>query len=138
MAKNSTPDGRVASIVTVRPTRNVDIAFAEALYLGTMLPLLTALGRGDANGLRARFAQGYRPKDSRVPQVSETDVGWFQLSTGTAGFHLDQLHLLPAWRRRGIGSVLIGRILRRAGRAGAAGAELRHTRNACGRADRPR
>lgn len=118
MAKNPTPAGRVGADVTTRPIRKADVAFAEALYLATMLPLLTDLGRGNVDLLRARFAQGYRPKRSRIPQVSGTDVGWLQLSTGSAGYHLDQLHLLPAWRRLGIGSVLIGRILRRAGRAG--------------------
>ena len=118
--KNPTPSNHVIPFdLKLRPARKKDAAFAEALYLLTMLPLLTALGLGDEQRLRARFAQGYKRECSKIACIIPADVGWIQLSKTSTGFHLDQLHLIPEWRGHGIGSYLIEAMLQRAGKAGA-------------------
>ena len=104
----------VLSEVNLRPARNDDKSLAQSLYLQTMLPLLRALGRGDEDGLVRRFQQGYRQDSSQFVQVKGADVGWMQVSADIAGLHLDQLHLLPGWRGRGIGSHLLAGLLTRA------------------------
>lgn len=104
--------------MSLRPARDEDTAFAEALYLQTMMPLLTALGLGDEDRLRHRFLQGYKPAFSEVVQVQGADIGWMQVSAGSAGLHLDQLHLVPGWRGRGIGRHLLAGLLDRATTAG--------------------
>lgn len=104
--------------IRLRPARASDRAFAEQLYLDTMLPLLTALGQGDVESLRARFARGYDQGRSRIVAAAGAGVGWIQVSPFPTGQHVDQLHLLPDWRGRGIGTVLLRRLLAHATRAG--------------------
>lgn len=103
--------------VSLRTACDEDRVFAEMLYLQTMLPLLTALGLGDEGRLRIRFLHGYKPACSRFAQVDGVDIGWIQISTGSAGLHLDQLHLAVGWRGRGIGGQLLAALLARAAAA---------------------
>ncbi len=84
----------------------------------TMLPLLTALGFGDEERLAMRFLQGYRQGCSQFVQVQGADVGWMQVSARPSVLHLDQLHLVPGWRGRGIGSHLLAGLLDRAAETG--------------------
>lgn len=107
------------SAIRLRRARAADRPFAEALYFGTMLPLLSRLGFGDPVALRSRFDRGWSSKRSRIVRSAATDIGWMQVSPWATGLHLDQLHLVANWRDRGIGSVLIARLLARAGRMGA-------------------
>ena len=106
------------SAIHLRAARDDDTGLAQLLYLETMLPLLTALGRGDENRLKTRFIKGYRPDCSHFIQVGEADIGWIQVSSGPSGLHLDQLHLVRGWRGRGIGTSLLGDLLDRVTRAG--------------------
>ena len=107
-----------APAVSLRAARDEDTAFAEALYLQTMMPLLTALGLCDEGRLRTRFRHGYKPACSQFVQAQRTDIGWMQVSANSAGLHLDQLHLVPGWRGRGIGRHLLAGLLDRARTAG--------------------
>lgn len=100
--------------VRLRSAREGDAGFAEALYVETMMPLLAALGLGDEGRLRTRFARGYQPDCSQYVQVDGRDIGWIQVSTQPTGLHLDQLHLIPGWRNRGVGSYLLAGLLHRA------------------------
>ena len=79
-----------------------------------MVPLLEALHLGDEGRLRTRFLQGYKPACSQFPQVQGQDIGWIQVSDVPTGLHLDQLHLIPSWRGRGIGGRLVISLLVRA------------------------
>jgi ribosomal protein S18 acetylase RimI-like enzyme len=81
-----------------------------------MLPLLTALGRGERADIEARFEQGYRRDFSRIVRAAATDAGWIQVSPTASGLHLDQIHLGPQWCGLGIGSMLLRRLLARAHR----------------------
>lgn len=121
-ASNVSEDGPVVlSEVDLRPARDDDKSLAQSLYLQTMLPLLEALGRGDEDGLIRRFRHGYRQDCSQFVQVKGADVGWMQVSADSAGLHIDQLHLLPGWRGRGIGSHLLAGLF---GRAAATGSSI--------------
>lgn len=112
-------DGPLApTAIRLRAARDDDRGLAQTLYLQTMLPLLTALGRGDADRLTVRFLTGYRRDCSQVVQVRGTDIGWMQVTAGPSGLHLDQLHLVPGWRGRGIGSHLLGDLLDRVANTG--------------------
>ena len=100
--------------VELRSVRKQDRSFAESLYLQTMLPLLTALGLGDEDRLRARFQGGFKPRRSKIACFSEEDLGWIQVSSTAHQFHLDQLHLLAQWRGQGIGTFLLASLIVRA------------------------
>ena len=100
--------------VTLRPVRDDDLPFVEALYLATTEPLMKALGRWDRPVAQARVARSLRHHPSRILTDGGIDIGWLQVSQKPSGFHLNQVHLLPSYRNRGIGSCLIRRVLERA------------------------
>ncbi|MCW6506783.1 GNAT family N-acetyltransferase [Lichenifustis flavocetrariae] len=79
-----------------------------------MLPLLTALGLGDEDRLRARFSRGFKPRCSKIACISKEDLGWIQVSSTKRRFHLDQLHLHAQWRGQGIGTFLLTSLTARA------------------------
>lgn len=88
------------------------------LYTATMEPLLAALQVGHAESILTRFSRTYNCRCSKIVTAAAAEIGWIQVSSAATGFHLDQLHIVPGWRGRGIGTALVGRLLARAGRAG--------------------
>ncbi|HUF55359.1 MAG TPA: GNAT family N-acetyltransferase [Thermohalobaculum sp.] len=103
--------------VTLRRARPGDFAFAEALYLSSTRPLLTALGAWDEEGARTRLRAAFDRHPPLVIRADGEDVGWVQVSVRPGAIHLHQIHLDDAWRNRGIGSRLIGDIMRAARKA---------------------
>ncbi len=104
------------SSYSLRRARAPDSAFAERLYAASMAPLLGAVDAWDeAEGL-AKFRQHFHLKDTRIIMVEGASAGFFQLVAAPDGFELRQLHLLPEYRNRGIGSRIIRRLQRQARR----------------------
>lgn len=104
--------------ITLRPALAADLAFCKTLYSDTMVPLLTALDTERGEAIQARFLRSYDRRRSTIIGTAATSIGWMQVSRTATGLHLDQLHLSPGWRGRGIGGALVSRLLARAGRAG--------------------
>lgn len=103
--------------ITLRPARKADYAFAEALYLSSTRPLLTALGAWDEEGARTRLRAAFDRHPPLVICADGKKVGWVQVSVRPGAMHLHQIHLSEACRNRGIGTGLIGDIMRAARQA---------------------
>lgn len=109
---------KAASGISFRPARPDDYDFATELYLGSAKPLLTALGLWDADRIIARFRQAYNIEQTRVIRLDGSDIGWMQVSESAERLHLHQLHIVPQFQNRGIGTRLIRAIQGRARRKG--------------------
>ena len=116
MSASARRDG--APEASLHPARDEDFEFAIALYLESTKPLLIALGRWDAERIRARFADDFKSERAQVIRADGRDIGWMQVSENGEGLHLDQLHLVEEFRNLGIGTRLIQELLERGRRSG--------------------
>ena len=96
----------------LRPARPPDYYFALTLYLDGAKRHLSKIGRWDAPRLRVRFRNGYKQAQTQIICLGEKAVGWMQVVEHVGRLYLRQLHLIPAYRRQGIGTRLIKELLR--------------------------
>jgi GNAT superfamily N-acetyltransferase len=97
----------------LRPAKPHDYSFAIALYLNGAKRHLSKIGRWNERRLRLRFRKGYKQAQTRIICDGERAIGWIQVADFVARLYLRQLHLLPAYRRQGIGTRLIKDLLQR-------------------------
>lgn len=117
--EQTSPKGSdAASKISLRPARSRDYDFAATLYLESTRPLLTALGLWHEGRIVARFRQAFHIEQTRVIRLDGADIGWMQVSESPERIHLHQLHIVPQFRNRGIGTSMIRAILDRARRQG--------------------
>jgi ribosomal protein S18 acetylase RimI-like enzyme len=95
-----------------------DYSFALGLYLESVQPLLTVLGRWDEQRVLARFCEAFKPEQIKVLRQAGADIGWMQVSDAGEELHLDQLHLVPSARNQKIGTRLIRMLQEQARAAG--------------------
>ena len=98
----------------LRPAKPLDYSFAIALYLEGAKRHLSKIGRWNEPRLRLRFRKGYKQAQTRIICVGEKAIGWIQVAEFVGRLYLRQLHLVPAYRRQGIGTRLIKDLLRQA------------------------
>jgi ribosomal protein S18 acetylase RimI-like enzyme len=98
----------------LRPAKPSDYLFAIALYLDGAKRHLSKIGRWNERRLKLKFRKGYRQAQTRMICVGEKRIGWMQVAELVGRLHLRQLHLIPAFRRQGIGTRLVEDLLRRA------------------------
>jgi ribosomal protein S18 acetylase RimI-like enzyme len=97
----------------LRLAKPLDYSFAIALYLDGAKRHLSKIGRWNERRLRLRFRKGYRQAQTRIICDGERTIGWIQVAEFVGRLYLRQLHLLPAYRRQGIGTSLIKGLLQR-------------------------
>lgn len=102
----------------LRDARDSDFSFAEALYLGTMEPLLSDLGGWDRGKFRKRIRRLFKAQESQVITVDGRDIGFMQVIETDADFNFAQLHLADGYRDLGIGTQIFTDLIVRAERAG--------------------
>ena len=102
----------------LRPGRREDFAFAEAIYIDAMRPMMVALGTWNEAERRAAFRRSYKTAETSIITLDGADIGWMQVSERDTDYNLAQVQLLPEYCGRGIGSRLIGDLLKRAARDG--------------------
>src|SRR3546814_1133608 len=76
----------------LREATSEDFAFALKLYLGTMEPLLSALGAWDEAHYRERLARSYTPETSRIISRAGEDIGWMQVLERPEEFNRSEAH----------------------------------------------
>ena len=84
-----------------------DYDFVAALYRGTMEPLLRALDAWDEAEIMPRFKRNTIFDQVQIIQVDGVDAGWFQITDLSDRLDIAQIHLLEAYRDRGIGGRII-------------------------------
>jgi ribosomal protein S18 acetylase RimI-like enzyme len=104
--------------ISLRAARPDDYAFALDLYLNSTKRLLVALGRWDEDRVLSRFAQGWQLDQVQVIRAEGGDIGWLQVSESEETLHVDQLHLVAAYRGLGIGTRLFRELMGRAADTG--------------------
>ena len=104
---------RIEAGFRLRPAEPGDFPFALALYLACAREHLTKIGRWDEDRFVALFHDGYKPAQARFISVDGRVVGFIQVVDFADRLYLRQLHLIEGFRRRGIGSALIGAELER-------------------------
>jgi ribosomal protein S18 acetylase RimI-like enzyme len=102
----------------LRDARDSDFPFVEALYLGTMEPLLSELGDWDRDKFRRRIRAQFKVWESPVITVYGQDVGFIQVIETDADLELAQLHLVDGYRDQGIGTQIVTDLVARAERDG--------------------
>ncbi len=101
-----------------RDARASDFSLAEALYLGTMEPLLSELGDWDPGRYRERIRALFNPQESRVITVDSRDIGFMQVTETADDLNIAQLHLAEGYRGLGIGTLIVADLIDRADRQG--------------------
>lgn len=96
------------SISNLRAARAEDVAFARGLYFETMRWIVERLFGWD----QAREEQNFTR--FKIITADGRDVGWIQEQDRGAEIFVGSLYVMPAVRRRGIGSQILQTILARA------------------------
>ena len=102
----------------LRPARRDDFAFAEAIYIDSMRPLMVELGAWNEAERRAALRRSFKASDFSIVAVDGRDIGWMQVSERDTDYNLAQIQLLPEFCGGGIGTRLISDLLQRARREG--------------------
>jgi ribosomal protein S18 acetylase RimI-like enzyme len=105
------PDG---SSIQLRPATQSDFSFCHALYFETIKPLLKALDHWDEARAEDAFSGYFNCKEVRLIEFENRTIGWVQISENPSQINLDQIHILPAYRNRGLGTKLIRAFMKRA------------------------
>jgi ribosomal protein S18 acetylase RimI-like enzyme len=102
----------------LRDARDSDFPFAEALYLGTMEPLLSELGDWDRDKFCKRIRALFKAPESQVITADGRDIGFMQVIVTKTDFNIAQLHLVDGYRDQGIGAQIVTDLVARAERDG--------------------
>lgn len=103
---------------TLRPGRGEDFAFAEAIYIDAMRPLMLALGSWNEVERRAALRRSYKTDEISIIALNGSDIGWLQISERDTDYNLAQMQLREDYCGCGIGTRLIRDLLTRAKREG--------------------
>ena len=96
----------------LQPATAQDLAFARDLTRRAMLPYYAS---HDLLWLDEGFDEAWRWRDNRVIYRGATPLGYVSLSRDGRALFIRELHLLPAHRRQGVGSWVLGEVARLAG-----------------------
>ena len=97
--------------IALRPARPVDYDFALALYVETIKPYTIAYMAWDAAVETARFARLWMPANTRIIMRNGADIGWLAASERASDIFLQQIYIVPAHQRRGIGTEVMQLLL---------------------------
>ncbi len=102
----------------LRDARDSDFSFAEALYLGTMEPLLSELGDWDRGNFQKRIRKNFKAQECLVIVVDGQDIGFMQVIETDIDLNIAQIHLVDGYRGLGIGTQIVNDLVARAERDG--------------------
>ncbi|WP_051201577.1 GNAT family N-acetyltransferase [Paracoccus aminophilus] len=102
----------------LRPIRQDEFPFAEALHLNAMRPLLEDLGAWNEPLRRAAIRRSFKTSDSRVIVYDGRDIGWLQIAERDFDYNIAQIQILDEYCGLGIGSVIMADLLAKAGQEG--------------------
>jgi len=105
-------------VFALRPGRREDFAFAEAIYIDSMRPLMIALGSWNEAERRASLRRSYKTTEITIITLDGVDIGWMQVSERDTDYNLAQIQLLDEYCGLGIGTRLIRDLLAQADREG--------------------
>ncbi|MEU3937488.1 GNAT family N-acetyltransferase [Streptomyces sp. NPDC029044] len=102
----------------MRPARPTDVEAIAELRAVVMRPDLERLGRYDEHRVRQRLRDGFRAQHTSVITVAGAFAGSVALRPSETGHWLEHFYLAPALQGRGLGSAVLGTLLRRTDTSG--------------------
>lgn len=103
--------------VSRRPATLADREFLFHLRIATMKEYVRqAFGDWNDAWQRKFFEQRFKPAGIEILEVDGCDVGALQLARRKREIWLTNIHVLPAWQNRGVGTAVLGEILAEADR----------------------
>jgi GNAT superfamily N-acetyltransferase len=98
--------------LSFRPAVSADKVFARRIYIDTTRPHVSHLPDWTDEYLNARFERRFIVTATRMILRDGVTVGWVRLSDSEGGIVLEQLYLDPAYHRQGIGTAIMGILVR--------------------------
>ena len=102
---------------TLRPATHADRTFLFELHRAALGAYVDATWGWDEATQVAFFDARFDPTRREIIQVAGADVGVLAVDDAPGEIYLAMIALLPEWQGRGIGSAIIGSILRRAAKS---------------------
>jgi len=102
----------------LRPARRDEFAFAEAIYINAMRPLMLLLDAWDEPRRRAAIRRSFKAADSHIITLDATDIGWMQVTERDADYNLAQIQIVEEYCGLGIGTRIILDLQRKAAQEG--------------------
>ena len=89
-----------------------------ALRIAAMRDSLMRIGRFDPQRARERFLSGYAPAHTRHIELARQRVGFVVVKPGPHALLLDHLYIHPDSQGKGLGAIVLARIIEQARAAG--------------------
>jgi GNAT superfamily N-acetyltransferase len=99
--------------IAVRPARAEDLDFCADLYFSEMDRTIRDLNL-DLTKHAAGFRQRWHPQQVRIITLDGADIGWMQSRIESDALFLGQLFVAPAQQGRGIGTMIVRRLIEEA------------------------
>src|SRR5579862_6471464 len=106
-------------LISFRPARTQDFDYCESLYFAAVKRTIEELNLNMVAHI-ASFRQRWDWTQVRIITMDSADIGWLQSTTRGEAFFLAQLFVDAPWRRRGVGTEVMNRLIVEAARAGQA------------------
>jgi GNAT superfamily N-acetyltransferase len=100
--------------IALRTACSEDFIFARNLYFETMRGTIERLFGWDQTREERNFAVFFKVEEVRVIIADGEDVGWIQEQNEAGTINLGSLYVKPAMQGRGIGTKILGILLRSA------------------------
>ena len=96
--------------ITLRPAQETDFAFCWGIYAAESAGLLHALNVDKASQ-GEYFRKRWSAREARIIALDGADIGWLQTRLQDGALFLAQFFIDPAFQNRGIGTVVMKRLL---------------------------
>ena len=115
------PTRRKVPRVSLRPARPVDYGFARQLVFSAMRELVEGAGGGwNEYRMDTGLARQYDMTKVSIITLGGRDIGWIQSQTENQTIDIPYFFIAPEQQGRGIGTMLLGRLLTQAKKQGKA------------------
>ncbi len=97
--------------ITLAPAHPDDAGQLVALRIAAMRDSLTRIGRFDPQRARQRFLSGYAPAHTRHIALAGQRIGFVVVKPEPAALLLDHLYIHPDSQGKGIGAIVLMRVI---------------------------
>lgn len=100
--------------VSIAAVSEADFEKLADLRVAAMRESLEHVGRFDPERARMRLRNTFSPEHTRSIRFEGEFVGFYAARSSTEGLHLDHLYIHPRFQNRGLGGVVMRRIIEEA------------------------
>src|SRR5215471_18769727 len=107
----STPSSSSSSLVSLKPASPSDFEFAFRLYCETMEEYSSAYIAWDESKQRASLADQWGKAEVSLITFEQVNVGWLAVQETAGSILLGHFYVEPRFQKRGVGSMILSRLL---------------------------